>query len=137
MRSPKGRWDLICEFYITSEIGEDWEAELGIEYASFDRVLEESDFITLHVPKPETHHLIGKAEFEKMKSTAILVNIARGPVVDSAALYDALKTGEIPRCIERWLSAIQSGRFWSSYPVVYYTDGNRRECECRHQSTSR
>ncbi len=77
---------------------EDWETELGIEYASFDRLLEESDFITLHVPMtPETHHLIGKAEFQKMKPTAILVNIARGPVVDPAALYEALKTGEIAR----------------------------------------
>ena len=75
---------------------EDWEAELGVEYATFDRLLEESDFVTLHVPMtPETHHLIGKAELQKMKSTAILVNIARGPVVDPVALYEALKTGEI------------------------------------------
>ncbi|MCZ6680218.1 MAG: NAD(P)-dependent oxidoreductase, partial [Candidatus Poribacteria bacterium] len=74
----------------------EWEAELGIEYASFDRLLEASDFVTLHVPlTPETRHLIGKAELEKMKSTAILVNIARGPVVDSNALYEGLKAGEI------------------------------------------
>ena len=60
--------------------------------------LAESDFITLHVPMTqETHHLISTEEFKKMKPTAILVNIARGPVVDSAALYEALKTGEIAR----------------------------------------
>ena len=75
---------------------EDWETELGVEYATFDRLLEESDFVTLHVPMtPETHNLIGAAELEKMKSTAILVNIARGPVVDSKALYEALRDGEI------------------------------------------
>ena len=75
---------------------EDWERDLGIEYASLDRLLRESDFVTLHVPlSKETHRLIGAAEFKKMKPTAILVNIARGPVVDSNALYEALKTGEI------------------------------------------
>jgi glyoxylate reductase len=75
---------------------EDWEAELGIKYVSLDQLLEESDFVSLHVPlTPETHHLIGAAELEKMKSTAILVNIARGPVVDSDALYEALKAGQI------------------------------------------
>ena len=74
----------------------DWEAELGIEYTTFNRLLEESDFVTLHVPMmPETHHLIGKTALEKMRPTAILVNIARGPVVDSSALYEALKAGEI------------------------------------------
>ena len=75
---------------------EDWEAELGVEYAPLDHLLEESDFVSLHVPlTPETHHLIGERELKKMKSTAILINIARGPVVDSDALYEAMKAGEI------------------------------------------
>ncbi len=75
---------------------EDWEPELGVEYTPLDRLLEESDFVTLHVPlTPETHHLIGERELERMKSTAILVNIARGPVVDPKALYEALKAGKI------------------------------------------
>lgn len=74
----------------------DWEAELGIEYATLDRLLEASDFVTLHVPlTPETRYLIGVRELEKMKPTAILVNLARGPVVDSRALYEALKAGKI------------------------------------------
>ena len=75
---------------------QDWEAALGVEYAPLDRLLAESDFVTLHVPMtPETHHLIDEAALKRMKSTAILVNIARGPVVDPRALYEALKTGEI------------------------------------------
>jgi glyoxylate reductase len=44
---------------------------------------------------PETHHLIGQKQFEKMKRTAILVNTSRGPIVDNMALYDALHTGKI------------------------------------------
>jgi glyoxylate reductase len=74
----------------------DWEDELGVIYASLDELLTESDFVTLHVPLgPETKHLIGERELKMMKSTAILVNIARGPVVDSRALYEALQNGEI------------------------------------------
>ncbi len=74
----------------------DWEGELGVIYASLDELLAESDFVTLHVPLgPQTRHLIGEHELKRMKPTAILVNIARGPVVDSRALYRALRDGEI------------------------------------------
>ena len=74
----------------------DWEEELGIEYATLDRLLESSDFVTLHPPmSSETHHLIGKKELVMMKPNAILVNIARGGVVDHDALYHALVNGEI------------------------------------------
>jgi glyoxylate reductase len=69
---------------------------LGAESRSLDEVLAESDFVSVHVPlMPETHHLIGKAEFKKMKSSCVLVNTSRGPVVDPKALYDALKNGDI------------------------------------------
>ena len=74
----------------------DWEEELGIEYATLDRLLESSDFVTLHPPmSSETHRLIGKKELVMMKPNAILVNIARGGVVDHDALYHALVNGEI------------------------------------------
>ena len=74
----------------------DWEEEVGIEYVEMEHLLKESDFVTLHVPlTEETTHMIGKAELELMKPTAILVNIARGPVVDHDALYDALTDGQI------------------------------------------
>jgi len=72
------------------------EQELGIEYAELDKVLAESDFITVHTTlSPGTHHLLSAKHFEKMKRTCILVNTARGPVVDNMALYDALRAGNI------------------------------------------
>ena len=82
--------------YHKRERRHDWEEELGVEYADMEQLLRESDFVSLHVPLTEdTTHMIGKAELELMKNTAILVNIARGPVVDHYALYDALKEGQI------------------------------------------
>jgi glyoxylate reductase len=72
------------------------ESELGVEYVDLDRLLAESDFITVHTNlTPETHHLIGREQFAKMKRTAILVNTSRGPIVDNMALYDALRSGKI------------------------------------------
>jgi glyoxylate reductase len=70
--------------------------EYGVEYAPLDRILEEADFVTLHVAlTEETRHLIGAEELARMKPTAILVNAARGPVVDTEALVHALREGEI------------------------------------------
>jgi glyoxylate reductase len=72
------------------------EREFNAEYADLDRLLGESDFVTLHVPlSPETRHLISAAAFEKMKRTAYLINTSRGPVVDEAALAAALEQKEI------------------------------------------
>ncbi len=72
------------------------EDELGIEFVDLDTILARSDFITIHVNlTPETHHLIGPKQFEKMKRTAILVNTSRGPIVDNMALYEALRSGKI------------------------------------------
>lgn len=72
------------------------EKELGAEYRALDDLLREADFITLHVPlTPETHHLIGRRELEMMKSTAVLINVARGEVVDEKALVEALRSGKI------------------------------------------
>jgi glyoxylate reductase len=68
-------------------------AASGIARAvEFDELLEQSDFISLHpLLTPETHHLIDEAALRKMKATAILVNVSRGPVVDEAALVLALQ----------------------------------------------
>jgi len=75
---------------------EDLEAELGVEYADLDTLLQESDFVTIHtVLNDQTYHLLSEREFKLMKETAILVNAARGPIVDPEALYRALKEGQI------------------------------------------
>ena len=66
------------------------------ERVDFDTLLKESDIISLHCPLSDrTRGLMGKEAFGKMKETAILVNVARGPVVDTQALYDALIHDEI------------------------------------------
>ena len=73
------------------------EKQLGVEYVSeLSTLLSKSDFVSIHVPLgPQTHHLIGAAEFALMKPTAILINTSRGPVVDQKALYEALKSHQI------------------------------------------
>ena len=63
---------------------------------TLDELLERSDIVSLHVPLTEsTRHLIGAAELARMKPTAVLINTARGPVVDEDALADALESGSI------------------------------------------
>ncbi len=72
------------------------ETELGATRVDLERLLAEADFVSLHVPlTPQTRHLIGVAELARMKSTAVLVNTSRGPVVDEAALAGALRGGVI------------------------------------------
>lgn len=72
------------------------EAELGVEYRSLDGLLSESDFVTLNCPlTAETTNMIGRRELGLMKSTGILVNVARGAVVDHDALLAALKSKRI------------------------------------------
>lgn len=76
----------------------DKEKELGLEFRDLPALLKDSDFISLHAPlMPETRHLIGEQELRSMKSTAVLVNAARGPLVDEIALVKALK--------EHWIFA--------------------------------
>ena len=72
--------------------------EPGIQASrvDFETLLAESDFLSLHTPlTPDTRHLIDSAALSKMKPTAVLVNTSRGPVVDTDALYDALKEKRI------------------------------------------
>jgi glyoxylate reductase len=72
------------------------EKETGVQYAELDELLRTCDFISVHTPlTDETHHLIGARELERMKPEAILINTSRGPVVDEAALADALSEGRI------------------------------------------
>lgn len=72
------------------------EAALGVEHRSLDDLLAESDFVSIHAPlTSETRGLFGAEQFRRMKKTAMLINTARGPIVDQAALAAALKSGEI------------------------------------------
>jgi len=72
------------------------EAELKAKYVSFETLLEKSDFVSIHTPLTrETRHLFDRQAFLRMKRTAILINVARGPVVDEEALVWALETGQI------------------------------------------
>ena len=75
---------------------EEAEQELGARYLDLDELLETADFISVHTPlTDETHHLIGATELGRMKPEAVFVNTSRGPVVDEAALADALAEGRI------------------------------------------
>jgi phosphoglycerate dehydrogenase-like enzyme len=72
------------------------EEDEGAEWVDLDTLLTTSDFVSVHVPlTPETHGLIGTAALARMRPEAILVNTARGPIVDSVALFEALSSGRI------------------------------------------
>jgi glyoxylate reductase len=74
----------------------DFAREHQVTYVPLEELLDEADFVTLHVTlTPDTEHLIAAAELDRMKRTAILVNASRGPVVDTDALVDALRSGSI------------------------------------------
>ena len=74
------------------------EHDLGVQYAELDSLLETCDYVILSVPlNPSTFQLIGRDQLKRMKSTAILINVARGGIVDTAALVEALQN--------RWIRA--------------------------------
>ena len=82
--------------YVSGHPNKTLEQEVNAKKVSLDKLLKESDFVSLHVPlTEETHHLIGEKELKMMKSTAVIINTSRGPVVDEKALVKALK--------EKWI----------------------------------
>jgi glyoxylate reductase len=88
-------FDMSVLYYNRNE-RDDLPAELEARYTPFDQLLAQSDYVVLSCPlTEETEGLIGEQELERMKSTAILVNVARGGVVDTAALTTALQQGSI------------------------------------------
>ena len=75
---------------------EEAENQLGARYLELEDLLRESDFVSIHTPLTDaTRHLIDERELGLMQDTAILVNTSRGPVVDEAALAEALEGGRI------------------------------------------
>ena len=83
-------------YYDITRLTEDQEDSLGVRFRLLREMLREADVITLHTPlNDSTRHLIGAEELGLMKETAIIVNTARGPVIDEKALYEALTSGGI------------------------------------------
>ena len=83
-------------YHNRNRVNPEIEQRLGARYQSLDELLASSDVVSLHCPyTDDTHHLIDAAALASMRSTAFLVNTARGPIVDEAALVDALTSGEI------------------------------------------
>src|SRR5437879_13591786 len=81
------------QYYDINRLTGDQEDALGVRFALFPELLKTSDIVSLHVPLDlTTHNLIGERELSMMKPTAILINTCRGPVVDEAALYNALSS---------------------------------------------
>ncbi len=89
-------FDMRVIYHNRSRLDAAAEKDLGAAWAERDALLAQSDFVVVMAPySPATHHLVGAAEIAKMKPTAILVNSARGGVVDDAALVAALKAKRI------------------------------------------
>lgn len=83
-------------YYDIARLPEEQEDALGVRFRLLRELLRDSDVVTLHTPlTASTHHLIGAPELELMRSDAILVNTARGPIVDEVALHRALAEGVI------------------------------------------
>jgi glyoxylate reductase len=83
-------------YYDVYRMSPEDEATYQLTYMPMDDVLKRADFVSVHTPyMPSTHHLIGEREFGLMKPSAILINTARGPIVDEKALVKALQSGTI------------------------------------------
>lgn len=83
---------IACDPYIPPEMAQ----QMGVEMVDWKRLLRESDFLSVHAAlTPETRHILRAEAFKEMKTTACLINTARGGLVDEVALYRALKEGEI------------------------------------------
>jgi phosphoglycerate dehydrogenase-like enzyme len=94
-RLAKG-FGLAVQYFDITRLSEDAADALGVRFRLFDEVLRTSDIVSLHVPlTPQTRHMIGAEQLRSMRPTAYLINTCRGPVVEEAALYAALRDGLI------------------------------------------
>ena len=83
-------------YYQRNRLPKEEEKKLNVEHATFEQILRESDFLTLHVPlTEETEYMIGNDEIALMKKTAYLIHTARGKVIDDYALVAALREGRL------------------------------------------
>jgi lactate dehydrogenase-like 2-hydroxyacid dehydrogenase len=91
-----GGFDTTILYHARKPVEAAIEHEAQARYASKDELLRESDVIILILPyTPETHYFIGAAELDQMKRSAVLINMARGGIVDDGALAEALRSGRI------------------------------------------
>lgn len=75
---------------------ESYARKSGITYLPLEDVLQQADFVSIHIPlNPSTRHLIGEKQLRMMKKNSVLVNVSRGTIVDEEVLYQALKEGRI------------------------------------------
>lgn len=89
-------FDMQVVYFNRHRLSPEEEAEYHLTYLPLDKLLQQADFVSVHAPyTPATHHLIGEREFSLMKRSAILINTARGPLVDEKALVHALASGSI------------------------------------------
>ncbi|MBC7360748.1 MAG: D-glycerate dehydrogenase [Candidatus Aminicenantes bacterium] len=83
-------------YYDPHPLSRNQEKELGAEFRDLDSLLSESDIVSIHASlTPQSYHLISKERLGLMKKTAVLINVARGPIVDEKALVEALEQGKI------------------------------------------
>jgi glyoxylate reductase len=95
-RRAVGGFDMRVRYHDARRLDPERERELGVTYTELDELLASSDFVSVHAPlTDQTRHAIDAAALAAMKPTAILVNTARGPIVDEAALAEALAAGTI------------------------------------------
>jgi phosphoglycerate dehydrogenase-like enzyme len=81
---------------IVDTLGEEKASELNLRLGTFDEVIEQSDVVTLHIPSsPEVHHMINADVISRMKPGCVLINTARGMLVDEKALYEGLQSGHL------------------------------------------
>ena len=91
-----GSFDMKVCYWSRNRKSPEMEKRMSVSYRSFGGLLRESDFLSIHLAlNDETHHLIGAGEFARMKKGVVLINTARGPILDEKALVEALRSGHI------------------------------------------
>ncbi|KAF9969504.1 hypothetical protein BGZ73_008128, partial [Actinomortierella ambigua] len=87
---------MLVQYYNRRRLDIRDEAKWNVRYAAYDTLLRESDVIVVSVPLTDsTRHLLSTAQFEKMKDGVVVINVARGPIIDEAALVAALASGKV------------------------------------------